>query len=186
MILEGSLGGPQHFTTHRSPRTSAAAERASTDLASAPVQMLCRSRLLRKAVEHRRIASAVPLLAHTERFAHTFGASISDAKAAADPAVPQTLFTKLRLASFSDEELKKRFAEADLNGDGILSRSEVQQVLRGAKEGLLCDSQLDEKSEATAAALVLDGSETISYDAFAERMKARNSSSPDGAFPASL
>lgn len=172
-------------TSQRTDLRRKRAERASTGL-GAPVQMLCRSRLLRKAVEHRRIASAVPLLAHTERFAHTFGASISDAKAAADPAVPQTLFTKLRLASFSDEELKKRFAEADLNGDGILSRSEVQQVLRGAKEGLLCDSQLDEKSEATAAALVLDGSETISYDAFAERMKARNSSSPDGAFPASL
>lgn len=42
---------------------------------------------------------------------------------------PRSIFVALHLATFEEEELNSAFDKCDQNGDGVLSRDEVTQIL---------------------------------------------------------
>lgn len=96
--------------------------------------------------------------------------AVGDTNATASPShAAGTLFGGLRLSSFSAEELRTRFTEADTDGDGVLSRAELKSALKAAVVGRTCESEIESRSS-TATTEVMRTDKAISFETFHERI----------------
>ena len=85
---------------------------------------------------------------------------------------PTMLFASLRLSQFSDEELKEAFDEADVDGDGTLTRKELYGAMRCATVGKSCSSELEARARAVSTQLLKPEEESIRYEEFRDRVVA--------------
>ncbi|KAJ8601955.1 hypothetical protein CTAYLR_004443 [Chrysophaeum taylorii] len=96
--------------------------------------------------------------------------SVADTNSTANPANTAVLFAALRLSSFSEKELRKRFAEADADGDGVLSRAELRDALKTATVGRSCSTEIESRASTATTQLLRPTEDAISFEQFQKRM----------------
>lgn len=133
--------------------------------------MRCGRRVVCRQIAVRRNVVRCCYYAHRRLSSRVFALSVGDTNSTASPAdTAATLFAGLRLSSFSSAELRSRFEEADVDGDGVLNRKELKAALSVAIVGRTCSSEIEARASTATTQLLRPEEESISFDTFKERV----------------